>query len=435
MKEYNKVFAKYAFPTVMGMLVTTLYTFVDGIFVGNFVGPNAIASIGIVWPFLCMAMAVSIMIATGGGALVSINFGRGNKERAQHLFSQSITAAFGFLLFFSFLCVVFPRHIATVLGANEILIDGCAVYIRWFMLFGIFFGMAIVLNTFVNNDKNPKLALMGMISGCVTNIFLDYLFVYVFKWGLAGAAIASGLGQVVSCITLYTHFLLKKGELKFNFETPVLRDIRKIMVTGVPVFINEISTPLATVVYNYVIIRRMGETGVAAFSVVCYLLTIYFCVFSGIAQGMQPPVSRYYGEKRLDMVKKIFGSGIMCAIFISVGLYVLMFVFSRQAISMFTDNSAVIDIAVTSLRIYGLFSFFFAVNMIIISLFQATRYTAPASVISGCKCFLFNIIFVLILPYIFGNNGIWIAAVVGEFCTFALAYLQYKLNAKKIFQI
>lgn len=435
MQEYKKVFIKYAFPTVMGMLVTTLYTFVDGIFVGNYVGSNAIAAIGIVWPFLSMAIAFSVLIATGGGALTSINFGRGNKERAQNLFSQSMTIAVSVLALFSVICILFPKQISLMLGANDVLINDCSVYIRAFMFFGVFFGMTVVLNTFVNNDKNPKLALAGMISGCITNIFLDYLFVYVFKWGLWGAAVASGLGQVVACLTLYLHFFLKKGELKFEFQRVIIKDAKKIIITGVPSLVNEISVPLGAVFYNYVIIRRMGETGVAVFAVVAYLLTIYFCVFSGVAQGMQPPISRYYGKKQPDMVKKLFTSGIYCAIALSIGLYVLMFAFTKEAVSMFTKDALLIKMSIPALRIYGLFCIFYAVNMVIISLFQATRNTLPATVISTSKCFFFNIIYVLILPHIFGNTGIWLAASVGEASVFLFALLQYRLNSNKIFGI
>ena len=433
MKEHNKIFLKYTIPAVVGMLVATLYTFVDGIFVGNYVGPNAIAAIGIVWPFNAITMSLCVLIGTGGGALASINFGRGNRERAQSLFSQSITLAFLISLILSFICIIFPKTVVKLLGSNDALLGDCIIYLRFFMLFGCFNGGAIILNIFVNNDRNPILALCGMISGCVTNIVLDYFFVKVFSWGLIGAAVASGLGQVVACVTLLMHFVFKKGDLKFKFSTLIYKDAKKIIVTGIPAFVNEVATPISAIVFNYVIVRRMGEWGVAIFSIVAYLLTLYYCALSGVAQGLQPPMSRFYGEKRNDILKELFRTAIIVSELLGVFIFVVMIVFSKQAVGMFTQNADLINDSVSPLRLYSIFCIFFAVNVVIVSALQATRITKAATIISVFRCFFTNITCVLVLPLFLGNTGIWLAAPLSELLVLVLAVYQFSKNKNTLF--
>lgn len=432
MLAHHKIFLKYTIPTVMGMVVTTLYTFVDGIFIGQYVGANALASINLIWPFLSLVIAISAMIATGGGALVSINFGRKNHQRAQNLFAQSIGFSFTILLLFSGICLLFPTAISRMLGASDILLEGCVTYIRYFMGFGIFFGMAIVLNTFVNNDRNPLLAFMGMVSGCVTNIFLDWLFVGVYGWGLQGAAVASGIGQVVAVFTLLIHFIGKKGDLRLKLARLVGTDILKILKTGLPILISELSIPLSAVAYNYVIIHRMGELGIAAFGVINYIITVFLCIFSGVAQGIQPPISRYYGAKDDQMVKKIFTMGWMCNLTLGTGIYVLLFIFSRQAVMIFTHDEAVIPIAINAMRIYTLYALFAGLNIVMMSLFQATRFTKVAGTISFFRTFCFNLLFILILPPLFGETGIWLAMTFAEGTAFIIAYLLYQKNKSRL---
>lgn len=428
MKEHNKIFMKYTIPTIMGMLVTTLYTFVDGIFVGQFIGAQALASINIVFPFLSIFIAISAMIATGGGALVSINFGRKDNERAQNLFGQSMSLALIILSAFSLFCVIFPETLSKLLGASEALLPGCVEYIRNFMYFGVFNGMTIVLNTFVNNDQNPILAFGGMLAGCVTNIFLDWLFVAVFAWGLTGAAVASGIGQVVACAVMISHFFTKKAQLKLRLGKLKKADSGKIIKTGLPVFVSELTLPISNIAYNFVIISMLGEKGIASFGVIMYIITIFFCIFSGVSQGMQPPISRFYGEQRFDMVRKIFRSALKLNIAIGFGLYILIFIFAKQAIMIFTHDQSIIPMTIKAMRIYNLFALFACVNYVIVSLFQAVRITKVAMTISVLKGFVFNLIFILTLPFVFGENGIWIAMTCSEATTFLLAFYMYRKN-------
>ncbi|MGN0554103.1 MAG: MATE family efflux transporter, partial [Oscillospiraceae bacterium] len=270
----NRKFFQYVIPSIGSMLVTGLYFVVDGIFVGQGIGTNGLAAVNIAVPFISILIAVTMMITMGGASLVSIAFGRKEPEKANDIFNISILLVVVFSLFMSLISILFPEGIAKMLGASDTLLNDTAVYLKYFVIFGLFYCGAMTLSAFIRNDGNPKLAFGGMICGAVSNVFLDWLFIFPLQMGIKGAAMASGLGQVLACAVLSFHFILHKGSIKFAVPKITKKDLSTIIHTGIPEFVTQMSSPVTTFCYNQLCIRIFGEIGTAAFSVISYLLVI-----------------------------------------------------------------------------------------------------------------------------------------------------------------
>ena len=209
-------FYQFVIPSVCASMVTGLYFVVDGIFVGRGVGSNGLGAINLAVPFICILTAVAMMIAMGGSTITSIFIGQGNEQKALRSFMNSIYLVLIFSAFMTVFSFLFSDQIARLLGARGDLLSLTSDYLRYYILFGIFFCMAMVLAAFVRNDGNPKLGLAGMAAGALSNVFLDWLFIFVFHMGIHGAAVASGLGQVISCMIMLPHFIHGKGRLKLK---------------------------------------------------------------------------------------------------------------------------------------------------------------------------------------------------------------------------
>ena len=293
----SKNFYAYVIPSIGSMLVTSLYVVVDGIFVGQGIGTNALAAINIAGPYIMAIIAVSMMITVGVATMCGINLGKKDVKTANTFFMTSMKLIIGLSLTVTVLSFLFPMQIARLFGASDLLVVDTAIYLKYFVLFGIFFCSAMALAAFVRNDGDPKLAFWGMISGGIANIFLDWLFIFPLHMGIVGPAIASGLGQTLSCLVLLTHFWRKKGVLRVAKQPFAGADVHEIVKRGTPEFMNQLFQPITVLCYNLLALHFFGEIGVAAFSVVYYVLTITVSVFIGLSQGVQPLISRSFGEE------------------------------------------------------------------------------------------------------------------------------------------
>lgn len=417
MNQRKKEFWKYVPPSVGGMLVTALYIVVDGIFVGRGVGEEALAAVNIAVPFTTLMIAITMMITMGGAAITSIRMGRGDDKRANESFLISIFMVLVFSIVVSAIGTLFPLGIASISGATKLLINSTSIYIRYYSMFAVFFCMSMALSVFVRNDGNPNLALWGMVSGAVSNIFWDWLFVFPLQMGIKGAAIASGIGQIISLIVLSTHFINKKGKLKIQKPKLNLNLMGKVIKRGLPELVIQMSQPVTILCYNYVVINKLGEIGVSAFSVICYLLTLILGVFIGVSQGIQPLISRSYGENNKDNEKYYFKIGIITNLVISMMVYLVLAIWGSRIISIFNPNSKLIFIAYNAIKVYGLSFIFAAVNIVFVTYFLSTKRTKKAVTIAISRGLVCNVLFIFLFPLIFGIKAIWLGIVIAEFVT------------------
>jgi putative MATE family efflux protein len=413
-----KEFFKYAVPSALAMFISSLYTVVDGIFVGQGVGDLALAAVNIVLPFTVMLFGLASMFAIGGGALVSKNIGAKNIDRAVSIFRQ----VFKFLLIvsgiISIICIIFTEQIVTILGATPSLKGLSVEYLRFYAIFCIPNLIGIVLSSFVRNDGRPKLAMISTIAGAITNIILDYVFIFKFGLGIKGAAIATGLGQIVTVSVLLPHFIMKKGYLTFGNVKISKSDLKEFCLIGFPSFFAQGSYSIMVLIHNIVLVKFIGEIGISAYSIINYITTNIYMVLYGLTLGVQPLISYNFGKKDGEKMLGFFKITCISSTLISGFSVVICFMFGPTLISIFTADPVIANIAYTALRIASISYFVVGINLNTLVYFQALE--TPKY--SNLSCLLRSVIYLpisLILLYkVFGVNGIWAGTILSESLTF-----------------
>ncbi|CEH34210.1 MATE family efflux transporter [Romboutsia lituseburensis] len=421
-------FLKYAVPSAFAMLVSALYTIVDGIFVGQGVGDNALAAVNIVLPFTVMLVGIANMMAVGGGALVSKNIGAKNIEKAVNIFRQVCKFLLLLSIIISIVCVLFTDGIVKVLGATNTLHNLSVDYLRYYALFCIPNLVGIVLNSFVRNDNRPKLAMISTIAGAITNVILDYVFIFKFGLGIKGAAIATGLGQIVTVAMLLPHFLKQKGYLSFGRVNLELETINNLLKIGFPSFLSQISFSFIVLIHNVVLVKVMGEIGVASYSIINYIGTNIYMVLFGLTLGAQPLISYNFGKKDIDKVLGFYKINSIASI-ITTGFFVLVcYLFGRELISIFTNDPKVLEIAYFGVRLTSLSYFFVGLNIGTIVYYQAIEMPKLSTIICLFRSVIFLPISLIVLSKIFGANGIWAGTLLSECLTFVAINIISNIN-------
>ncbi|MCX7885046.1 MAG: MATE family efflux transporter [Caloramator sp.] len=423
-----KKFLNYVIPSIVGMLVTSLYIIVDGMFVGKGIGSSALAAVNIAFPPILIATALTLIISIGGSNQVSIDIGSGKSKEAINKFNESILLLIITSIGMFLIAVFLSKPIAYALGAPENLINDVYNYIRFCFFFSIPLVLSQGLNCFLRNDGAPKLAMIAMISGSLTNILLDYIFIFKFKWGIKGAAIATGLGEFISMSISIIYFLRGKGVLEFKFSKLSLYFIKNTILIGFPSFLTECSIAVVTISFNIAILKYIGEDGVAAYSIISYLITIINMIIMGIAQGIQPLLSYYYGANEPEQINYYYLLAFKSIIITSIINYFVFFIFGKSIISLFTSSNKLISITYKALKLFFLGTFFAGINIINSSYFQCINKSKISTAICLLRGFVAIQISLLILPVILGDNGIWLSNLTGEF----IVYLVTKYFLKDI---
>lgn len=415
-----KEFLKYAVPSALAMFVSSLYTIVDGIFVGQGVGDSALAAVNLVMPFTIMLFGIATMFAVGGGDLVSKNIGSNNKDKAVKIFRQ----VFKFLLILSvcisLISIVFSQYIVKGLGATNNLVPLAATYLKYYSLFCIPNLIGIALNSFVRNDGRPKLAMISTLSGAVTNIVLDYIFIFPLGLGIKGAAIATGLGQIVTIAILIPHFISNKGILKFGNVKLEKEIIKEFINIGFPSFFAEISFSIIIFFMNLALVNYGGEIYLSSFAIINYITTNIYMVLLGLSIGVQPLLSYNYGAKKSDKMLKYYSITLKTAFIINIVFISVCFIFGKSIISIFTLDETIANTAYIGLNLINLAFIMVGFNLTSTVYYQAISMPKISNVFCTFRSILLLPISLLILAKIFGINGIWISLFISELLTFII---------------
>ena len=423
-----KEFLKYAVPSALAMFVSSLYTIIDGIFVGQGVGDSALAAVNIVMPFTIMLFGIATMFAVGGGDLVSKNIGSNNKERAVIIFRQ----VFKFLLILSIgiiiISVIFSKNIVRILGATDNLISLASTYLRYYGLFCIPNLVGIALNSFVRNDARPKLAMISTLSGAITNIILDYIFIFPLGLGIKGAAIATGLGQLVTIGILLPHFIMKKGILTFGHVKLEKKIIKEFINIGFPSFFAEVSFSIIIFFMNLTLVNYGGETSLSAFAIINYITTNIYMVLLGLSIGVQPLLSYNYGAKKSDKMLKFYSITIKSSVIINIVFIAICIIFGKNIISIFTLDARIVNIAYIGLILSTFGYLMVGFNLTSTVYYQAINMPRISNIFCLSRSLILLPISLFILSKLLGINGVWIALFASESITFII--LRYSINIK-----
>ena len=431
-----KQLCSYIFPAVGSLFVTYLYNVMDGIFVGQGVGSAALGAVNIGVPFITFAVAIVAMFPMGGATIIAIRMGRDDKDGANNAFMTALTLTVLTAVILTVVGTVFSQQIVDLSGARKLgdeMRRMSADYLFYYSAFSLPMLMSNCLSVFVRNDGSPTLSFVGMCTGAVSNIFLDWLFIFPLQMGVIGAAVASGLGQIVSLLVLLSHFIRKHGNLRIRRFTiqPVL--IRKICKRGAPEAVTQLTTPVTALCYNLVLAGLVGDIGVSTYSVLSFIYSLANAVLSGVAQGLQPLWGNSYGKQDTKEINDYFRFGMAINLMLSVLVSAVLILFDKPAIRIFSQDMELINAASKALPVFALSFIPMALNLVYTSLLYSTKRTKQSDIIAICRGIVIKAIAIFCIPIIFGSNTIWAAPLVAEMITFAIAVILTR-KTKLIYQ-
>ena len=431
-----KQLCSYIFPAVGSLFVTYLYNVMDGIFVGQGVGSAALGAVNIGVPFITFAVAIVAMFPMGGATIIAIRMGRDDKDGANNAFMTALTLTVLTAVILTVVGTVFSQQIVDLSGARKLgeeMRRMSADYLFYYSAFSLPMLMSNCLSVFVRNDGSPTLSFVGMCAGAVSNIFLDWLFIFPLQMGVIGAAVASGLGQIVSLLVLLSHFIRKHGNLRIRRFTiqPVL--IRKICKRGAPEAVTQLTTPVTALCYNLVLAGLVGDIGVSTYSVLSFIYSLANAVLSGVAQGLQPLWGNSYGKQDTKEINDYFRFGIAINLVLSVLVSAGLILFNEPAIRIFSQDIELIKAASKALPVFALSFIPMALNLIYTSLLYSTKRTRQSDIIAICRGIVIKAIAIFCIPILLGTKTIWAAPFVAEMITFAIAVVLTR-KTKLIYQ-
>ncbi len=430
----KKLFSYYLFSSVFGIVIKSVHTILDGIFVSNGVGPEALAAVSIYLPILLCIMAITTGIAMGGSTVASIRIGEQKFCSAQAIFMSSMILIFLTGVFFAAVFLAFPYEISRLFGANNVVIEMTVeygMYISYFLpLYTLFTGLAI----FVRNDRNPTLSMVSMIASAVVNIILNYIFIFRFDMALKGAAVATGISQVVGLFILMMHFVKKDRDFKISFKRFSLsnHEFKRVFAIGFPTFINDFSYAFISVLFNIIIMRLGGEIAVSAFTIMIYITTLLYNIYVGMGQGMQPVLSFNFGAKNTKRVYESYHLVMMSGLISSVVISIVCLVFNQNMVLLFNrDNAQLIEMAIMANKFVFLSMPFVAINIIVSIFFQSIGKFKEAAIINTLRGIVLLTVLIFLLSETLGLFGVWLVYPVSEVISFGVC-LFFMLRQKEV---
>ncbi len=413
---------RFVLPSIVMVLITSVYGIVDGFFVSNLLGKTAFAAVNIIMPSAYILGALGFMIGTGGTALVSMTLGRGEPARANAYFSMLMLFLTLVGLVLSVFSFVFMPQIATLLGADAAMLADCVIYGRVLAVSSVFFLLQAAFQSFLVAAEKPSLGLMISVAAGIVNVVLDFLFIYVFDGGIFGAACATGLGQFIGGIIPLVYFLRKNDSLLRLVPAKLeWRAIGRACANGSSEMLTNLSASLVGILYNLQLMRLLGANGVAAYGVILYVSFVFLSIFFGYSMGTAPVIAYNHGAKNQAELQSVFSKSIRLIGISSVAMAVLCFTLAPPLAHIFVGyDPALCALTVSAMRIYA-FSFLFSgVNVFGSALFTALNNGALSALISFLRTLVLEVLSILLLPIWFGATGLWSAVLVAESVTLLL---------------
>ena len=430
---YGKLL-RFTLPSIVMMVFTSIYSVVDGFFISNFAGKTAFAALNLIWPFLMILGGMGFMIGTGGTALVSRYLGAGQKERARRYFSMLVefTALLGLIL--TAIGLIFMEPIARFLGATEEMIPDCVLYGRIVIAFNVAFMFQNVFQSFLIAAEKPRLGLAATVSAGVTNMVLDALLVGVFRWGLAGAALATGLSQTVGAVIPMVFFLNRENgsALHFSFTPMEAQPLLQACGNGASELMSNISGSIAAMVYNFQLLKFLGEDGVSAYGVIMYVGFIFVAIFVGYSIGSAPIISFHFGAENREELKNMFRKSYLLMAVWGIAMALAAYLLAGPLAKLFVGyDRELCELTTHAMGLYCLAFLFTGANIFTSSLFTALNDGTVSALVSFARSMVLQIATVLLLPGLMGPDGLWLAALATDTCALVMDICVLAGNRKK----
>lgn len=429
---YRKLL-RFTLPSIVMMIFVSIYSVVDGIFVSNFVGKTPFAAVNLIMPFLQMLGIIGLMLGTGGSALIAKTLGEGDKAKANSLFSMFIYLLAGCSIVILLIGRAVIKDVAIWLGAEGEMIRYCVEYSRILLVALPAFVLQYAFQAFWVTAEKPNLGLVNTICAGVTNIVLDYLFIAKFGWGLKGAAYATLISQYIGGVIPIVYFALPNSSLlrltRFSFDG---KSLFKACLNGSSEMVTNVSVSIVCMLYNFQLMRYIGENGVAAYGVIMYTYFIFLSIFIGFSMGSAPIVSFHYGAKNNEELKSLLRKSLVIVSFMGLITTALALALATPLSKVFVGYDR--ELFLLTKHAFTLFSlsFLFAgVNVYASAFFTALNNGLVSAGISFSRTIIFECGAVLILPLLFGINGIWLSISVAEVFAIILSFVMFALLRKR----
>jgi putative MATE family efflux protein len=427
-----KKLLRFVLPSIVMMVFTSIYGVVDGLFVSNFAGKTPFAAINLVMPFIMVLGGLGFMIGTGGTALVGKLLGQGEPEEANRCFSMMIWFALLLGGVLTVVGIVFMKPVSLFLGATEEMLGDCLIYGRIVIAFTVPFMLQNIFQSFLIAAEKPKLGLVATVAAGVTNMTLDFLFVGVLPWGVAGAAIATGISQCVGAAIPLFYFLRKDSLLRLIPTRLRAKPILAACGNGSSELMSSISSSIVGMLYNFRLLKYIGEDGVSAYGVLMYVQFVFVAIFIGYAIGCAPIISFHYGAGNRDELKNLLKISVRLMAGGGVVLTALALLLARPLAAVFVGyDAALFDLTCHAFEVFS-FAFLFAgFNIFASSFFTALNNGGVSAAISFLRTLVFQSASVILLPLLFDVDGIWYAITAAEVFATLISAMFLFLKQKK----
>lgn len=412
---------KFTMPTIIMMVFFSLYTIIDGIFISRFVGADALSSVNIVYPVISLLIAIAVMFATGGSAIVAKAMGEKKLKEAREKFTLITVCVVLFGVIIGILCILFIKPVIMLLGSTEELYNNCYYYLFIMVIFTPFMILKMYFDYFFVTAGKARLGLVTSVLGGVINIVLDYVFIVIFKMGVSGAAFATSIGYAVPSIIGIIYFFDKKNLLHFVRFKSDFNTIKNSCANGSSEMVTQLSAAVTTFVYNIVMIKLLGADGVASITIILYVNFLLIAVYLGFTSGVAPWISYNFGSKNEKQLKKIIKYSYIYILLFSLLSFMISRVTSQLLIGAFAvKGTGVYNI---SLNGFNIFSFSFLIsgfNIFTIGMFTAFSNGKISAIMSLMRTLVLFLVGISIFPSILGVNGVWIVVPFSEVLTLVL---------------
>ncbi len=432
-KNFNMIkLLKYTMPSMIMMVFMSTYSIIDGVFVSTFVGEGALAAVNLVMPLLGIVMAVGLMFATGGNAIIAKLLGQGQQRQAQEFLTVIfiIGGILGGIL--TAVVVIFPDELLNILNVSDSLYKLARDYMLSLAGFLIPVFFMVFIQSFMVTAGHPMFGLMLSLAGGICNIVLDYIFISpnMLNWGIAGAGLATGIGNAIPGVIGFFYFIFnRKCVLHFVKPKLKIRTLGQSMFNGSSELVGSLATSITTLMFNFILMSMVGDAGVAAISVILYIQMFQSAIYMGYTLGVSPIIAFKYGEENHSGLRKAIRQSFKIISAASILVVILTLAFSDEAVGIFISNeSTTFEMAKNGLLLFMPAYLFMGFNVFFSAMFTSLSNGKVSATISVLRSLVFIVIALLILPQILGLNGVWLAVPVAEFLAIIVSFYLYRKN-------
>jgi putative MATE family efflux protein len=427
--KISKLLLQMSLPATIGMLVNALYNIVSTIYVGHGIGPEAIGGLTIIFPIQMILMGFAQMIGFGGAALISIKLGEKNKESADQIAGNAFTTTFILSLAFVIIGLFFTDPLLRIFGASESLLPYAHDYLKIILLGSCFFTFIMSANAMVRAEGNAMMAMMTMVLGIGLDIVISPIFIYVLKWGVKGAAIATVISQFVSFLFMIRYLFFGSSALKVRAShlVPNLDIIKDIVSIGMPAFVRSAGASIIGVIMNFSLFTYGGDSAIIYYGIINRVTMMIFMPLFGVAQGLQPIAGFNYGARNFDRVQEVFKLSNIISISIATFGWIFCMFTPELLLRIFTTDPGIISSGSFALRMFAIMMPLVASQIVIATLFQSLNKAKPSMALSLLRQYIILIPLVLLLPnfHSLGEFGIWISFPISDAISTAVSFVMY----------